>query len=92
MSYAIVDQDGLMLGDDRGPFTFPRYADARLAASRATARIGGRFRYSVERYEAHGRMRDTIEIPEGATNVQPDPKMSEAAPKDGPVTSIKLVS
>jgi hypothetical protein len=63
MPFAIVDQDGLMLGDRSGPFVFLSVAEAHKSARHAEQRIGGRFKYHVERYEAHGRMRDEIEVP-----------------------------
>lgn len=66
MSYCIIDQEGLMLGDTSGPFLFPTLAAARVAAAKAQLRIGGVFTFHAERYEAHTRMRDTITLP-GAT-------------------------
>lgn len=63
MSYCIVDQDGLMLGTETGPFLFDDFSGARVGAAKAQLRIGGVMRFHAERYENHVRMRDTIEIP-----------------------------
>lgn len=93
MSYALVDQDGLMLGDERGPFLFPSLPVARQAAAHATLRIGGRFNYRVERYETHGRMRDRLDVPalsECATDVQSEPK-NEGAPTKEARSAVRIL-